>query len=94
MAVANLEVNLLQTSAKARVFGVPSAGALDSSAAFKKYPEGGILFYGINRYQDLSGNWLPPRVTPDEIVPLDLDALTQGRDTQLEAALKWLEKSP
>ncbi len=85
-------MHLLQTSAKARVFGVPSAGALDSSATYKKYPEGGYLFYGINRYQDPSGNWLPPRVTPDEIVPLDLDLLTQGRDTQLEAALKYLAK--
>jgi carboxyl-terminal processing protease len=83
-------VHLLQTSAKARVFGLPSAGALDSSAAYKKYPEGGILFYGINRYQDLTGQWLPPRVTPDELVSLDLDFLIQGRDTQLEAALRWL----
>ncbi len=63
---------------------------LDSSATYKAYPEGGYLYYGINRYQDLNGVWLPPRVTPDEIVSLDLDLLTQGRDTQLEAALKYL----
>ena len=83
-------VYLLQTSTKAHVFGVPTAGALDSSTAAKKYPEGGVLFYGINRFQDLNGKWLPPRVTPDEIVPLDLELLTQGRDTQLEAALNYL----
>ena len=85
-------VHLLQTSGKARVFGIPSAGALDSSAIYKAYPEGGYLYYGINRYQDLNGVWLPPRVTPDELVPLDLDLLTQGRDTQLEAALKYLSQ--
>ncbi len=82
--------HLLQSSGVARVFGEVTAGGLDTSVDFKYYNEGGFLMYGTNRYQDLNGVWLPPRVTPDEIVPLDLDLLTQGRDTQLEAALKYL----
>jgi carboxyl-terminal processing protease len=84
--------SLLQTDIRAKVFGDKTAGALDSSADIVKFSQGANLLYGSYRYQDSTGNWLPPRVTPDELVPLDLDALTQGRDTQLEAALRWLEK--
>ncbi len=84
--------HLLQTNGVARVFGMPTAGALESSATTKQYPGGGILLYSIGLYSDLNGVLLPPRVTPDQIVPLDLEALSQGHDSQIEAAMKWLHK--
>ncbi len=84
--------HLLQTNGVARVFGEATVGAMETSATVKEYESGAKLLYGNGKYQDLDGKWLPPRVIPDEAVPLDLDALTQGRDTQLEAALNWLKK--
>jgi C-terminal processing protease CtpA/Prc len=83
--------DFLQRSGHAKVFGTPTAGAMETSVDVKTLPDSSTITYGNQRYQDLNGNWLPSQVVPDVEIKQDLDLLTQGRDNVLEAAVEYLK---
>ena len=59
----------------------------------KKLPNGTILAYPIAEGQTADGRVLENNgVVPDIEVALDRAQLLQGRDTQLEAAIHYLEQ--
>ncbi len=54
---------------------------------------GAQLLLSTHRIFHLDETPLPLQITPDIQVPLDLDALIKGHDTQLEAAIKYLNET-
>jgi hypothetical protein len=68
-------------------------GRLLSAESFK-LPHGYVLSLPVGAYYTWQGRLLEGSgVTPDVEVDLSYDALTQGVDTQLNAALDFLERS-
>ena len=54
-------------------------------------PDGSALVLTIFKSQRLDGSYLPTRVTPDELVPDELDVQSAtGRDVALQRALELL----
>ena len=82
---------LLQKTKRARVIGMPTLGALDTSNSFFNLPDGSSMAISLGRALESDGQKFPTKVTPDQIVPDDLMALSLGRDVILETALKSLE---
>lgn len=82
---------LLQRSNRARVFGEPTFGALNTSNSLFTLPDGSTMAVSLGRSLDLSGAPFPERVTPDVIVRDDLAALAAGRDVALETAVRALD---
>jgi carboxyl-terminal processing protease len=82
---------LLQKNARAKVYGTATLGALDTSNSFFNLPDGSSMAISLGRAQNADGTKFPTRVTPDQIVPDDMMALSLGRDLILEAALRSLE---
>ena len=82
----------LQSLGRARVFGRASAGqALPAST--KRLTNGDVLMYAIMDFVTSTGRSLEgDGVIPDEAQPLDPAALAAGRDTTLEAALRWIDR--
>jgi carboxyl-terminal processing protease len=82
----------LQSLGRARVFGRASAGqALPAST--KRLPNGDVLMYAIMDFVTSTGRSIEgDGVVPDESQPLDPAALAAGRDTALEAALRWIDR--
>jgi carboxyl-terminal processing protease len=82
----------LQSLGRARIFGRTSAGqALPAST--RQLANGDVLMYAIGDFVTSTGQTLEGRgVVPDEGQPLDPAALAAGRDTALEAALRWIDK--
>ncbi len=72
----------------------PTAGQTNAAKAFAI--AGGVLRVGAyrtfigNSRRNLQGVGL----IPDEVVGLDIEKLKTGVDTQLEAAIRWLETQP
>ncbi len=80
----------LQDLKRARVFGERTAGAALPSH-IERLPNGDGFQYAMANYISESGRQLEGNgVIPDVEVPLDRIALTEGRDSVLEAALKGL----
>lgn len=81
----------LQSLGRARVFGRTTAGqALPAST--KRLPNGDLLMYVMGDFVTGTGRRLEGEgVIPDEKITLDVAALSAGRDTDLEAALRWLD---
>jgi carboxyl-terminal processing protease len=81
----------LQSLGRARIFGRRSAGqALPAST--KQLPNGDALMYAIGDFVTSTGRRLEGvGVVPDEALELDRAALAAGRDTPLEAALRWID---
>jgi carboxyl-terminal processing protease len=80
----------LQGLKRARVFGTRTAGAALPSFIIR-LPNGDGLQYVIADYVSVSGKRLEGNgVQPDEVVPLDRQALLAGRDPTLDAAVKWI----
>ena len=76
----------------ATIIGTRTAGRLLSAESFK-LPHGYVLSLPVGAYYTWQGRLLEgPGVTPDVEVDLSYDALTQGVDTQLNAALDFLER--
>ena len=84
----------MQDLKRARVFGERTAGAALPSH-IERLPNGDGFQYAMANYISESGRQLEGNgVTPDVDAPLDREALSEGRDPVLEAALKWLRTSP
>jgi carboxyl-terminal processing protease len=83
----------MQDLKRARVFGERTAGAALPSH-IERLPNGDGFQYAMANYISESGRQLEGNgVTPDVEVPLDREALSEGRDPVLEAALKWLRRT-
>lgn len=80
----------LQDLKRARVFGTRTAGACLPSQ-FLRLPNGDRLQYVIADYVSGGGRRLEGTgVQPDEVVPVDRQALLDGHDSVVEAAVKWI----
>jgi carboxyl-terminal processing protease len=83
----------LQALGRARVFGTRSAAAALPSV-FERLPNGDGFQYAVANYVSLSGQALEgTAVTPDVEIRLTREALLDGRDPVIEAALAWIEES-
>ena len=81
----------LQGLGRARVFGRPTVGEA-LPALTKRLPNGDILMYAIGDFVTAGGRSMEGAgVTPDQVVPLSIGALTAGRDADLEAAVRWID---
>ena len=84
----------MQDLKRARVFGERTAGAALPSQ-IERLPNGDGFQYAMANYISESGRQLEGNgVIPDVKVALDRSALSQGRDSVLEAAQSWLEAHP
>lgn len=80
----------MQRIGRARVFGERSAGAA-LPALMERLPSGDVFVHAVADFTDPEGKRVEGAgVVPDEIVPLSDEALRKGRDTALEAAMRWI----
>lgn len=80
----------MQDIKRARIFGTRTAGACLPSL-FVKLPNGDRMQYVVADYVSASGKRLEGNgVEPDEVVPVDPQALLDGRDPAMDAAVKWI----
>lgn len=80
----------MQRIGRARVFGEKSAGAA-LPALMERLPSGDVFVHAVADFTDPDGMRVEGAgVVPDEIVPLSEKALKAGRDTALEAAMRWI----
>ena len=80
----------MQRIGRARVFGERSAGAA-LPALMERLPSGDVFVHAVADFTDPDGKRVEGAgVVPDEIVPLSEDALKKGRDTALDAAMRWI----
>jgi carboxyl-terminal processing protease len=80
----------LQDLKRARVFGTRTVGACQRSPILR-LPNGDRLQFVIADYVSAGGERLEGNgVRPDEVVPVDRQALLDGHDPVLEAAVKWI----
>jgi carboxyl-terminal processing protease len=81
----------MQALGRARVFGQTSMGQA-LPAFFAKLPNGDVLIHATGDFVTADGTRLEGRgVVPDETVAIGRAELLAGRDTTLEAALKWID---
>jgi carboxyl-terminal processing protease len=80
----------LQALGRARVFGDPTAGqALPSMVA--QLPNGDVMQYVVADFAAPDGRRIEARgVIPDVCIPLRRQALLEGRDEVLDAAVRWI----
>jgi len=84
----------MQRIGRARVFGERSAGAA-LPALMERLPSGDVFVHAVADFTDPDGKRVEGAgVVPDEIVPLSEEALKKGRDTALEAAMRWITTGP
>ena len=82
----------LQDLHRARIFGTRTAGAALPSV-IEKLPNGDGFQYAIANYISQSGKTLEGNgVTPDVEISPNPEALRDGHDLVLEAALKWIQQ--
>ncbi len=82
----------MQALGRARVFGQTSMGQA-LPAFFAKLPNGDVLIHATGDFVTADGTRLEGRgVVPDETVSIGRAELLAGRDTTLEAALKWIDQ--
>jgi carboxyl-terminal processing protease len=82
----------LKDLGRARVFGSRTAAAALPSV-FEKLPNGDGFQYAMANYISEGGQPLEGLgVTPDVETPLTRDALLQGKDPALDAAIAWIQK--
>jgi carboxyl-terminal processing protease len=82
----------MQSLGRARVFGEVSMGQA-LPARFDRLPNGDVLIHAFGDFVTSTGTRLEGRgVVPDEHVPLTRDALLDGRDPALDAALAWIDR--
>ena len=80
----------MQRIGRARVFGERSAGAA-LPAMMDRLPSGDVFVHAVADFTDPDGNRIEGAgVVPDEITPLSERDLSEGRDTALEAAVRWI----
>ena len=79
----------MQALGRAQVFGVQTSGQALPSVP-ERLPNGDILYHAIADFVNPFGKPLEGAgVTPDRVVPLTRQALLQGRDPALDAAIAW-----
>ncbi|HZK78589.1 MAG TPA: S41 family peptidase [Gemmatimonadaceae bacterium] len=84
----------MQRIGRARVFGERSAGAA-LPALMDRLPSGDVFVHAVADFTDPDGNRIEGAgVVPDEITPLSGKDLADGRDTALEAAVRWIRSNP
>ncbi len=80
----------MQRIGRARVFGEKSAGAA-LPALMERLPSGDVFVHAVADFTDPDGVRVEGAgVVPDEVVTLSDQALKAGRDTALEAAMRWI----
>lgn len=80
----------MQRIGRARVFGEKSAGAA-LPALMERLPSGDVFVHAVADFTDPDGIRVEGAgVVPDEVVTLSEQALKNGRDTALEAAMRWI----
>jgi carboxyl-terminal processing protease len=80
----------MQRIGRARVFGERSAGAA-LPALMERLPSGDVFVHAVADFTDPDGKRVEGAgVVPDEIILLSEDAVRKGRDTALEAAMRWI----
>jgi carboxyl-terminal processing protease len=80
----------MQRIGRARVFGEQSAGAA-LPAMMDRLPSGDVFVHAIADFTDPDGQRIEGAgVIPDEILLLSARDLSEGRDTALEAATRWI----
>ncbi|HEX2723559.1 MAG TPA: S41 family peptidase [Gemmatimonadaceae bacterium] len=80
----------MQRIGRARVFGERTAGAA-LPALMERLPSGDVFVHAVADFTDPRGARIEGAgVVPDETVMLSEQALTEGRDTALEAAVRWI----
>jgi carboxyl-terminal processing protease len=81
----------LQDMGRARIFGSRSVGAALPSMV-ERLPNGDGFQYAFGNYVSASGRSLEGNgIIPDDVVQPTREALLEGRDPVLEAAIKWIE---
>jgi len=81
----------MQSIGRATIIGERSPGVVGPSE-MKKLPNGATLMYLVAQSLTPDGTILEGHgVIPDITVPLDRSALLEGRDTQIERAVEYLE---
>jgi carboxyl-terminal processing protease len=84
----------LQSLGRIRVFGRQTLGQA-LPAMTRRLPSGDVLMYAMGDFVTSTGQRLEgDGVIPDEVVPLSITGLAAGRDATVEAALRWVDRSP
>jgi carboxyl-terminal processing protease len=85
---------ILQNARIARVIGETTAGGAGVTGEVFDLSSGGRLGLSTYRQYHGDGSIVPTKVIPDVKAILDLDRLTKGEDTQVQAALKDFTTTP
>ena len=84
----------MQAVGRARVFGDTTARQA-LPALMTRLPTGDVLLYVVADFTDPNGRRVEGRgAVPDETIPLRREALLEGRDEPMDAALRWIGRSP
>ncbi len=84
----------MQRIGRAKVFGERSAGAA-LPAMMDRLPSGDVFVHAVADFTDPDGKRIEGAgVVPDEVTPLSEKDLASGRDTALEAAVRWIGTKP
>jgi carboxyl-terminal processing protease len=84
----------LQGLGRVHVVGETSAGA-SVPALMGRLPNGDVMLHAIADHTDSRGRRIEGvGVVPDEVVPLRAEALADGKDEAMEAALRWVARQP
>ncbi|HET9369928.1 MAG TPA: S41 family peptidase [Vicinamibacterales bacterium] len=82
----------LQSLGRARIFGRQTMGQA-LPALTKRLPNGDALMYVIGDFVTSTGRRLEGQgVIPDEALPLTVSGVSGGKDPDLDAALRWLDR--
>ena len=80
----------MQAIGRARIIGETSAGAV-LPALNQRLPNGDVLYHAFADFVTPLGDRLEGvGVIPDDAIPLDRSALLAGRDSQMDAAVRWI----
>lgn len=83
----------MQRIGRARVFGERSAGAA-LPALMNELPSGDVFVHAIADFTDPAGRRIEGTgAVPDEMVPLSIKDLSEGKDAPLDAAMRWIAAS-
>jgi len=90
MSASELFASGMQALERGKVFGSPTPG-MALPARTIPLPGGDYLMFAFADWTDSAGRRIEGvGVTPDVQVPVDRDALLEGRDPPMEAALTWI----